>query len=696
MALLSDKHRILITIDHTIIKNIETSKNEIICFFENLISSNRYIFSPTLVYQYFYNLKKNFCYDQIKTLQTSISNIISANIKQTRNNFRKLHRSRQLKISYIINYIKTFQKTLKTVDSIINVNSKDNVQKWGASDIVKKAIYNIYNTLLVDNVILEVLSIAIQEYENIYQFIKYIKIMSWYDCSYSIFVDKIEESVQKKIGDIMDNTKYLHLSKISSKSKIIFKFRDYYELYKKLKSQYNYVLNDKNFNINLDFKSCILILYDYIYEIINNLEILELIDFINIYHSEIKYISKIAESNNLKNIDDLFFDKLNYMNNFEDLINYGNTLHNLINDKIHIKLLTISVNVCNSKKLLIEENIEKNIIWACKKISNNILNNNFNKSVFIYLFFHTYISTYNSIKCMDLFCKMLEKELIFRIIYHNTKLPIEMINYHCMVNNFSENKFYNYRMILNDFKNSNVNTLTITPEIWGINTLAGSIGLDILKNIKESESIKSSFMELIFYELVKDNSSKKYFVHPHLGIVDINFNSELQVTKIILLPIQMLFLEAFENNDIVTDNNFKKLISSYKNVEQITDNIVKVFLEFDIIHKKSFGYVINKKYNGKSEINLIHRYNELCNTEVVVNEMILKELAYDREMIISSLINSILKTSNDNDYRTLYNKCKDSISLFNLSDKIFQKSIDDMIIKEYIKSDKNNYIKLLY
>lgn len=698
MAMLSDKHRVLITIDHTLVKNREDNEQEIICFFENLIISNRYIFNPTLVYQYFYNLKKDFSYNQIKKLQFSINNFISANIKQTRNNFRRLHKSRQLKISYIINYIKSFQKTLKTVDSIINVNSKDNILKWGTSDIVKKGIYNIYNSLLVDNVILEVINISIQEYENIYQFIKYIKIMSCYNCSYSIFVDKIEESVQQKINDIMDNTKYLHLSKIDTKSKIIFKFRDYYDLYKNLKSKYNYVLYDKFLNINLEFESCVLTLCDYIYEIINKLELPDLIYFINIYHSEIRHISKIAESNNFKNIDDLFFDKMNDMNTFEDLINYGNTLHNLVNNKVHMKLKTISVNVCISKKLLNDDNIEENIIRVCKKISNNILNNNFNKSVFIYSFF----STYNSVKFMDLFCKMLEKELIFRIMYHNTKLPIEMINYHCMVNNFSENKFYNYRMILNDFKNSNVHTITITPEIWGINTLAGSIGLDILNIFKKSEYINSPFMDLMVNEITKEDNLKKYFVHPHLGIVDINFNSELQVTKIILLPIQMLFLQEFETKDIVSGKDFKKLISSYENVELITNNIIKVFLEFDIIHKicdtlhNVFGYKINKKYNGKSEINLIYRYNELCNTEVVVNEMILKDLAYDRETIVSTLINSILKTSSDNNYRTLYNKCKDSISVFNLNEKIFQKSINDMIIKEYIETDKNNYMKLIY
>lgn len=703
MEILGDKHRVLITINHEIFQNDEqTNYDDIISFFENFINSNQYTINPSLIYNYFYNIKIKEP-SKILDFEDNIVKLLNSKIRETRNNFRKLHRTNNLKILYVVNFLKDFYQMLKKIDTFINSNSKDSKKQWGSSNIITKSIFNIYNNLLVDNCIMDMIKLSVQNYDNIFQFIRYIKIISNYDCSYENFVTKIEEGIMIKINNNIQSKTYLTLSNISDDFKLILKFRDCYGMYKLFKKNYNYVIYDKNYNIDCDFKKCLNSLIEIITEVVIKFRLPTLIEFVNTYLSELKYIHKNMVKSNLGMLHAIFFDKFHTIDNFTDFIDYGSVLFTFIEDKYILNLTTISNTTCIMKNLLNDDNLEENIINISKKISNNILNNNISQPFYIYYFFSSFNGNTLSTDIKSFLIKFLEKELIFRIIYHKTRVTNEIINYNHMLKYFSEDKLYNYRMILYDFENSNQSQIMITPEIWGINSQAISINFNYYQIIGNVTYTNKPLIQKLYLlsndwgELNKQKKTKKnLFLHPHFGSVDINFNSELQSTNIIMLPIQMLVLEQCRLDRVITKQDLLITFPSYANNKKIVSNIILIFLEFNIvIDDLAGGYYLNNNYSGKKHLNLIKRYNELENTEVVVNDIIFKELAHNKELITSSVINNILKkNSNCLDHKSLYEQTRQNISVFNFNQDIFKKSITDMIRKDYIRSDGDSYTKL--
>ena len=586
---------------------------------------------------------------------------------------------------------------LKKIDTFINSNSKDAKKQWGSSNIITKSVFNIYNNLLVDNCIMDMIKLSVQNYDNIFQFIRYIKIISNYDCSYLNIVKKVEEGILININYNLQSKPYLSLSNISEDIKLILRFRDYMSLYKSFKKNYNYVIFDKKYNIDYDFTKCLLNLIEIIKEIVKQFELSTLIEFINTYLLELKYIYKNMLKSDLGMLHDIFFDKLCIIDNFNDFIDYSSVLFTFVEDKYILNLTTISNNTCMTKNLLNDDNVEENIIDISKKLSKNILNNNISQPFYIYHFFSSFNGKNLSTDLKSILIKFLEKELIFRIIYHQARVPNEIINYNHMIKYFSEEKLYNYRMILYDFENSNQCQIKITPEIWGINTQAISMNLDNLRMIDNVNKPLIDYIKMCSEE--KKYTNKNLFLHPHFGSVDINFNSDLQSTNIIMLPIQMLVLEQFQETQasaLITKQDILKTFPEYPNNDKIVSNIIQIFLDCNILIDESpNGYYLNKKYSGEKKLNLIQKYNDLENTEVVVNDIIFQELAHNKELITSSVINDILKKhSNSLDHKNLYEQTRQNISVFNCNEEIFKNSITDMIRKDYISIDGDFYTKL--
>ena len=87
-----------------------------------------------------------------------------------------------------------------------------------------------------------------------------------------------------------------------------------------------------------------------------------------------------------------------------------------------------------------------------------------------------------------------------------------------------------------------------------------------------------------------------------------------------------------------------------------------------------------------SYINLIKIFNDINNTTTEIKKFIDVELAHERNDILMANINSRIKQVSES-LETLYIYCKESIKLFDVTNVLFDKAIQEMIDKKYIDID---------
>ena len=157
-------------------------------------------------------------------------------------------------------------------------------------------------------------------------------------------------------------------------------------------------------------------------------------------------------------------------------------------------------------------------------------------------------------------------------------------------------------------------------------------------------------------------------------------------TNIILSPAQMLCLELFVHKSIVYNKDvlFTKLknqLSLYS--DKFITNIIKSFVG-SVLKLENDIYIINNEM--PTYINLIKIFNDINNTTTEIKKFIDVELAHERNDILMANINSRIKQVSES-LETLYIYCKESIKLFDVTNVLFDKAIQEMIDKKYIDID---------
>jgi len=172
------------------------------------------------------------------------------------------------------------------------------------------------------------------------------------------------------------------------------------------------------------------------------------------------------------------------------------------------------------------------------------------------------------------------------------------------------------------------------------------------------------------------------------GEVNITYNN----INITLLPIQLLVLELFNNNNFLTideiisqsffdnySNKFKKdIINSLLNsrILKIENNLIVLSNSCDIETN-----LINISYEYKIESNI----SEECDYD----------LAFSREEIIKSIINHHVKIESKN-MNELYLLVENDIKYFRLTEELFKKAILSLINFDYIMVNENQVIRCDY
>ena len=209
----------------------------------------------------------------------------------------------------------------------------------------------------------------------------------------------------------------------------------------------------------------------------------------------------------------------------------------------------------DSNKILSIENIK----ICMKYISKNIITNNLNNNIFIYKFL-------DSKKNIDEIFKYIEYDLVKRILQVNSPLYLEKKNYDIMTQYFKGIHLYNSNIILNDYEKS-MNTFESKQSIYltqimEYNYIRFINGITLYRK-KYFLSQKVSNTCINYHS---NDKRKELMFHPHLGMVDINFNTKYKKVRLIMLPIHALLLESFEEVDCI-------------NID-IIENYLKTILKF--------------------------------------------------------------------------------------------------------------------
>jgi hypothetical protein len=314
-----------------------------------------------------------------------------------------------------------------------------------------------------------------------------------------------------------------------------------------------------------------------------------------------------------------------------------------------------------------------------------------------------------NIKNQDVFISKYYQYLIKRLMNYVSKnnnildhINIEDTIYHKLKTIFNENLLYNIFKVIRDtilsyninarFKklnNTSVLSVIITSyNNWDVNQNEGVVSSKILSKI--SNTIMGKYL------LQYDNFYSEYYGFekilnwfPHFGEVDISYmNQDLK-----LLPIQFMILEMFDktNNIKLSDIIKSEIFINYSN--KFISDCINSLVAGGLL--KQNNDMLTLMESGIFKNNLIEIFFNISDYSNVWEEKRTIELMHNREDILKTNINSIIKKKSMNK-NELFQKLKDNIKVFELDMVLFDKTLDSMIKMDYIKLKDGMYIKLFY
>ena len=246
------------------------------------------------------------------------------------------------------------------------------------------------------------------------------------------------------------------------------------------------------------------------------------------------------------------------------------------------------------------------------------------------------------------------------------------------------------RKIINDKKLSKQNILYTSMNSLPIN-YNDFVKLESLISGNIYESLQSTFIYEICKtneKLIITNKSQEMCILLHYGEIKIDYNDK----EIILLPIQYVILELFQNIDELNIDTImnKEFFSHYS--EKFKKDIILSFQNSELFKMKDNKLILSKSI--KTDINLIEIF--LSNNEYFdVSKVIEEEFVHDRIDIVKTLINHNIKLK-PLSYQDLFTSCASQNKVFTLEDDIFKKAIEYMIEHDYIELKEDLYHKLFY
>ena len=364
-------------------------------------------------------------------------------------------------------------------------------------------------------------------------------------------------------------------------------------------------------------------------------------------------------------------------------INDITSLEEFITNFLHIQNITIFI----PKQYIVEQlstffDNNDNIIMLVKIICNDIN--------------HHYILSYIYDKI--LFMKIYNQLLIQRLLYTKDIEKEESI-YKVVKNYFPKKLLNKTDKILSDMKKScyvmtKINSselysnelyfITTSYDNWDINQDEGNITLSDVNN----NSLLYNSIYTYNYNYIKNVNNIKLLWYPHFGeIIFTYINMDFK-----MLPSQYLVLEEIATKSL----SYKDYInlSFLKNYNiKFKDNIIKSLCHGGIILHSNGLFILSNNSNMKTDyINIFFTTTDYID---IWEQKRNNEIVMRKEDIISSLINHYIKKQSMT-LETLYNTICENMKLFIIMKEMYNKVVEDMIKKDYIKYKDNMLVKLVY
>ena len=187
-----------------------------------------------------------------------------------------------------------------------------------------------------------------------------------------------------------------------------------------------------------------------------------------------------------------------------------------------------------------------------------------------------------------------------------------------------------------------------------------------------------------YYE--KINETKELSWYLHIGKVEVEYTSNIRVCKLIMLPIQELILEQFDDeltHDRLYSFDFIKEFS-----KENINKLMNIFIDVNLVNVKNNIYYLNLDFDT-TDLDIRSRYFDINSISIE------NEIHHDKIDIVKTNINSLLKSFELNN-NELFEKCRNNILQFKVTNELFDSAIEYMISRDYIEKNNDVFKKIEY
>jgi hypothetical protein len=699
----------------------EQTISKVTNYFENLINSEYKVLSSDYI-------SMSIWFQQIDPaiLIEMVNEHVKNYLIQHRNNIRSIIKRNSFELSGLNKFLKSFINKLEYINNNIKTTDK-NIIITGLKNLSNHIISDSFIIIFIENQLIlldqdlkkQISSLInfcknISKYDNMDTFNKMVKIFG------NIFKKQLvtfEENI------LPDNIK--RIQKFTDTIKYCIKINDYFECIKeshnnsKVPGKFSTLLKNVHF-----IQPILNSLFDNFIDIIKNNSL-----------SEIKFVME----NVWDNFNNLFFNSfLDEKNNYEyksivsneitsiidknkdmtlssmiDIMSIVSVIEKFITNKSHKEIISMKIisyfgseQIYSDIHMYIDHMIRKNNINVVTTLINNLYNLK-NKDEFIQKYYQqlikrimeTYIIYNEKKKSFDDFTKYINIELnILTVLKINfgAKLVYKIEK---VINDSSKSydDMYNYNKLITNSFSDNMNVITTSYDNWDINIVEGIVDNKMLTSIKDS-IIYKYIMNYDNYYNQRYHGMKILNWFPHFGEITITYLNQ----DYIMLPIHFMVMEMFENTDTIKYDDIL-LASFFRNYsKKFVNDIIGSLLAsklFKVSKKSDIMYMtLNDNINNIMEDrNLIQIFFNNSDYAEVWEQKRIEEFAFTRLEITNANINTILKVSSLNK-EELFVQTKNRINIFELDMNQFEKSLEFLISKDYIKLNLNNdmYEKIFY
>jgi hypothetical protein len=662
-------------------------------YFENYLNSDIRILIPDYVNQIIWFEGIN-----LENFTVNIDSHIKNYLISRRNNMRSLIKKDNFDVSGLNKFIKNFISKLEYLNSII---------KSSEDKIIVEGLKQLTNLIISDSLILrfiedQIITFNLDIHFDIEYLLSLTKSLSKYDNleTYQQMLKIMSNIFKKQAVDFKEIPLPENIKRIQKLNQTLLFINT-------IKKYFKFIKDDvKIFTSPI----CNLVI-EYLNEIIKNNTL-----------NEIEFVFEKTWSDIAKTI--IF---TNSEEREENIKNISNEIISLVNKTLIVNDINKTFQLINIIKFtdeLIGNKTNKEVIN--QKIATTLSSEELNESIHISINdlivqgkekdILKLLNFVSNVKDKDIFISKYYEFLIKRLMTNISEIPscrskffeylqIEKKIFEYLKNKFGDKLVYKINKVITDTEfsyedNINFNKLTVKDfknlmtvittsyNNWDVNQNEGIVTNSIVDSIKDTIMGKHMKVYQKYYELRYEN---KRIINwfPHFGEVNISYLD----CEIKMLPIQFMVLEMFNNKDKISLDEVSQATFFTNYTAKFRNDIIGSLVSSGLLKVQNDQLLLMTNKDFKND--LIEIFFTHSDYAAVWEQNRNDQLAHTRQEITNTNINHILK-HNTRSKQELYDLVKQSIKVFELDQSTFDKSVDYMILMDYIKLDDQNYVKINY